>query len=135
MKKLILILILIIAVVLGIVLYNQSKQQNQEEQKKEYVKMNIENYVRASANDYAVDPLGGISNLHITLRNISDYQVDDVTVEVYYYKVNDELYKTEMLQFHNLTPQGSIDLKAPDSDRGVKVRTKITHIRADVLGI
>jgi hypothetical protein len=135
MKRLIIILILIVAVVLGIVLFNQSKHQKEETLKKEYVRMNIENYVRASANDYAQDLLGGISNLNITLRNTSDFLVDDVTVEVYYYKTGNELYKTEVLEFHNLTPQGSISLKAPDSDRGIKVKHKITHMRSDALGI
>lgn len=84
--------------------------------------------VSVKSNDYKIVAFGGIRDLQLTVYNDSKYILDNVTVELQYFKPSMEILKSETLQFRSVSPNGSLTLRVPDTNRGVKVSYKITHI-------
>ncbi|RKS03102.1 DUF4339 domain-containing protein [Flavobacterium sp. 102] len=62
----------------------------------------IEEKVTVSTNQYSYDPLGGISNLDVTVNNTTDYTINEVTVAVDYIKDSGGVYKTEYVTLKNI---------------------------------
>lgn len=98
-------------------------------------KNNIATYVTASRSAYNYNGLGGISNLSITVSNNSEYMMDNVQVVVSYIKANGEIFKNETLDFAYLQPYKTMNIKAPDSNRGTSVQFAITKISSSALGL
>jgi hypothetical protein len=84
--------------------------------------------VSISANDYQKVAFGGIRNLQLTVNNDSKYILDNVTVEVQYLKPSEEPLRTESVNFRSVAPGGTMTVRMPDTNRGIKVLYKITHI-------
>jgi hypothetical protein len=84
--------------------------------------------VSVASNDYKRVALGGIRNLELTVTNRSKYDLDEVAVELQYFKPNDQLLKTEMVHFKSVSSNQSETLRIPDTNRGVKVQFKIVRI-------
>jgi hypothetical protein len=84
--------------------------------------------VSVKSNDYKIVAFGGIRDLQLTVYNDSKYILDNVTVELQYFKPSMEILKSETLQFRSVSPNGSLTLRVPDTNRGVKVSYKITNI-------
>jgi serine/threonine-protein kinase len=85
------------------------------------------------ANDFRVGLFGGIKNVQLTLSNPSEVQFTSVTVRVTYYKDNGGLYKSENVIFRNVGPGSSSVRNAPNSDRGVSIKYKITGYESPAL--
>jgi hypothetical protein len=88
----------------------------------------ITKQVSVKSNDYKIVAFGGIRDLQLTVYNDSKYILDNVTVELQYFKPSMEIVKSETLQFRSVSPNGSLTLRVPDTNRGVKVSYKITNI-------
>jgi P pilus assembly chaperone PapD len=84
--------------------------------------------VSVSSNDYQKVAFGGIRNLQLTVNNDSKYILDNVTVEVQYLKPSEEPLRTESVQFRSVAPGGTMTVRMPDTNRGIKVTYKITNI-------
>ncbi len=84
--------------------------------------------VSVSSNDYQKVAFGGIRNLQLTVSNDSKYVLDNVVVELQYLKPSEQPLKTESIQFRSVAPGGSQTIRVPDTNRGIKVTYKITHI-------
>jgi hypothetical protein len=84
--------------------------------------------VTVSSNEYTKVAFGGIRNLQLTVTNESKYILDNVTVELQYLKPSEEPLKTETVQFRSVSPGGSLTIRVPDTNRGIKVNYRITHI-------
>ncbi|MBN8673633.1 MAG: hypothetical protein J0L56_05840 [Chitinophagales bacterium] len=84
--------------------------------------------VTVSSNDYQKVAFGGIRNLQLTVSNDSKYVLDNVVVELQYLKPSEQPLKTESIQFRSVAPGGTQTIRVPDTNRGIKVTYKITHI-------
>ena len=84
--------------------------------------------VTVTSNDYQKVAFGGIRNLQLTVSNDSKYVLDNVVVELQYLKPSELPLKTESIQFRSVAPGGTQTIRVPDTNRGIKVTYKITHI-------
>jgi len=102
----------------------------EKEESNEEPKVNIASYVNVKSNAYHVVALGGIRNLQLTVWNDSKYILDYVTVEVEYLKANQETFKTESVQFRSVAPNGTVTIRMPDTNRGMKVVYKVVRVES-----
>jgi hypothetical protein len=93
-------------------------------------KSGLESMVSVTSNDYKRVAFGGIRNLELTVTNDSKFILDKVTVELQYLKPSEEPLKTELVQFHSVSPNGAMTMKIRDTNRGIKVLYKIIDIQA-----
>jgi hypothetical protein len=93
-------------------------------------KSGLESMVSVTSNDYKRVAFGGIRNLELTVTNESKFILDKVTVELQYLKPSEEPLKTELIQFHSVSPNGAMTMKIRDTNRGIKVLYKIIDIQA-----
>jgi GYF domain 2 len=69
--------------------------------------------------------LGGASDIQIKMNNPTKLSFKYIKVEVSYVKESGELHKIEEVIFYDVIPYSSQLENAPNSDRGVRLRTKI----------
>jgi hypothetical protein len=104
-----------------------------------YLKKNWSKLIYVEKYDYTFREIGGLWDINIPLVNNSDFDIDLVRVRVDYYLKNyfgnGGIYKSEYLDFKNLKSHQKIILKAPDSDRGTSVKTKIIKINSKNLNL
>ena len=93
-------------------------------------KSGLESLVSVTSNDYKRVAFGGIRNLELTITNDSKFILDKVTVELQYLKPSEEPLKTELVQFHSVSPNGAMTMKIRDTNRGIKVLYRIIDIQA-----
>jgi len=95
---------------------------------KSYALEHIADLVTAKYNgNVAIDVLlGGIKGLTVTVKNESDYLMDQVWVDVQYLKANGDVYKTSTLHFTHLEAGAEKTTDAPDSDRGTEVKVRVS---------
>jgi hypothetical protein len=93
-------------------------------------KNDISNQVFVKGSDYKRGAFGGIRDLQLTVVNNSKYILDNVTVELVYIKANELPLKTDNIQFHSVSPNGSMTIAIPPTSRGVKVNYKIIKIES-----
>ncbi len=84
--------------------------------------------VSVKSNAYKIVAFGGIRDLHITVVNDSKYMLDKVMVELEYLKPTEEPFRMDVIQFKSVSPGGSLTIRMPDTNRGVKVKYKIVQI-------
>jgi hypothetical protein len=98
-------------------------------------RMNWEKFITAVPNDYKQKEIGGIDDLKVIVRNNSPYKIDNLVVKVSYVKANGDNYQTEMMEFDNIDANGSKELFAPKSDRGVKVSCSIMSVKSTAMNL
>jgi hypothetical protein len=91
---------------------------------------NWSDYIKV-ATEYQYNDLGGIYSPKVTLKNDTEYIIDNINIELQYIKDNGEVYKTENLTFSNVQPYSLQTLDAPDSNRGTKLVEQILSIHSD----
>ena len=89
---------------------------------------NLNNLVNVKGGDYKKRVLGGIEGLELTVFNKSSHVLDKVLVEVNYLKPNGDVVKTDTYEVSSVLAKGSKTFSVPPSNRGVKVKYKITNI-------
>ncbi|MBC7424937.1 MAG: DUF4339 domain-containing protein [Bacteroidia bacterium] len=109
------------------------KEIAKEAEKKPY-RENWGKFINASTNDYTHRDMGGIENLKIILKNNTPYLVDKAKVEVSYIKANDDVFQKEIIEFDNIKGNSNKELFAPNSDRGVKIKTKVLMMQSKEMG-
>ena len=96
--------------------------KNSEEHK------SLSSQVTVKSNDYKIVAFGGIRDLQLTVFNESPYALDKVLVELQYLKPTQEPFRMDLITFKSVSPGGSLTIRMPDTNRGVKVRYRITNI-------
>jgi hypothetical protein len=86
--------------------------------------------VSIKTNDYIRGTFGGIRDLKLTVSNNSKYFVDEVKVELQYIKPSQQPLRIDIITFRNLSPNGSVTIKVPDSQRGMRVDYRITRVQS-----
>jgi hypothetical protein len=92
-------------------------------------KSGLESLVSVTSNEYKRVAFGGIRNLELTVTNDSKFILDKVTVELQYLKPSEEPLRTELIQFHSISPNGTMTKKIKDTNRGIKVNYRIVDIQ------
>ena len=107
--------------------------ENKKKEEYEFIEHNgadIKNFVSVRSNNYVLGPLGGFRDLRLTVNNDSRYHLDAVTVELQIIKFNQQPLKTELITFRNVAPNGSLTVKIPDSQRGIRVEFRIKNVES-----
>jgi len=94
---------------------------------------NIRSFVTASVNNYLAGAAEGLSNIELTVNNRTIYTLDKVTIEVRYMLADSSLYKTETVNFQDISPRSSQILNAPKSSKGVRIEYRILSITSKEL--
>ncbi len=111
-------------------IYNQNDKGNTgAPEKKTSVPNDIAGLVTVKSNEYKRVAFGGIRDLQLTVVNDSKFILDNVTVELQYIKPNELPLKTENIQFTSIAPNATSTVRVPDTNRGIKVVFRITHIK------
>jgi hypothetical protein len=92
-------------------------------------KSGLTSLVSVTSNEYKRVAFGGIRNLELTVTNDSKFILDKVTVELQYLKPSEEPLRTELVQFHTISPNGTMTKKIKDTNRGIKVSYRIIDIQ------
>lgn len=90
----------------------------QLELRKRYIRNHFQNFLFTRQNNYHQAGNGGISNLYITLNNVSEFSIDLAEIQVQYIDPDSGVVQSETLFFTNIEPKGQLTLKVPDSSRG-----------------
>jgi hypothetical protein len=110
-------------------------RQPRNEAAVESTRKNIRQLISARNNKYKTGVLGGISDLSITVSNKSDFEIDQVEVEIEYLGPEKKVVKKQMLVFNNVPAGKDVTLDAPKTSRGVSVNYSIKTIQSKSLGI
>jgi hypothetical protein len=84
--------------------------------------------LQLSANEYKVGFLGGVSNLELSVTNLSSQAIRKAEVVVEYLKPNGKVVSTQTVEVPGLQPGTSKKIPVPDNGRGVSVRYKVVNI-------
>ena len=106
------------------------KSRTQNDFQNPAIKEDINKLVFVKSNDYKRGAFGGIRDLQLTVTNDSKYILDTVIVELQYLKPSEQPLKSENIQFRSVSPNGSMTITIPPSNRGIKVAYKITRIKS-----
>jgi hypothetical protein len=94
---------------------------------------NWSKYITHKASDFEVGFFGGISDLKITVTNNTESIVDEVDIKIDYIKESGDLYETKEVAIANIQPGASKTVNAPETSRGIKIKTAISSITAKSL--
>ena len=84
--------------------------------------------VSVKTNNYKIVAFGGIRDLQVTVHNESKYVLDKVLVELQYLKPSLEPFRVDVITFKSVSPNGTLTIRMPDTNRGIKVRYRILNI-------
>lgn len=105
----------------------------QLELRKRYIRNHFQNFLFTRQNNYIQNENEGITNLYITLNNVSEFFIDLVEIEVQYIDPGIGVVQTETLFFTGIESKGQLTLKAPNSERGKIVTHFISRISSQSL--
>lgn len=88
----------------------------------------IKRQISVKASDYEVGISGGISNLKLTLNNMSPHQVDRMVLKLDYLEPNGEIVESKEETINSLKPNSSRVISVPSNKHGVKIRYSISGI-------
>lgn len=86
--------------------------------------------VTVRSNDYKRVAFGGIRDLRLTVTNNSNFELDQVLVELQYIKPSEQPLRTEQIQFSAIAANESSTVRIPDTNRGIKVTYRIIKINS-----
>lgn len=89
---------------------------------------NWSSFIKAVPGRYKTNMFGGIYNLEAIVQNKTDYPLDVVIISISYIKDNGGVYKTKYVPVYNIPSNGKASVRAPDSNRGTKVKFSIIQI-------
>ena len=106
----------------------QQRVAGQFIERRAYYRRNWQQFIAVTAGDYRTGFLGGIKDLDITVRNLTEYPLDNVVVKVEYMRSINDVFKTEQYTSNNVPEKGSRSIKASTSRKGSKVNVKLVSI-------
>ena len=106
----------------------QAQAQVQFVDRREYFRRNWKQYISVNTGDYKTGFLGGIKDLQITVRNQTEYPLDNAVVQVQYLRGNGGVFKTEQYTVHNIPEKGAQSVQASNSRKGTKVNISLVSV-------
>jgi hypothetical protein len=101
--------------------------------RREYFRKNWKQYISLNTGDYKTGFLGGIRNLRITLRNQTEYPLDNAVVMVEYLRGNGDVFKSEPYTIHNIPAKGVQTVQASNSRKGTKVNIRLMSVTSQAM--
>lgn len=95
----------------------------------------IQELVILDQSSYVVGTFGGIKELDITVSNNTEFIMDEVSVEVRYYKKNGKLYKRERISFYHIQAHDAVTKRMPETPRGTHVESNIIKMQSDAINL
>lgn len=86
--------------------------------------------VMLRSNDYKRVAFGGIRDLRLTVTNNSNFELDQVLVELQYLKPSEQPLRTDQIKFGAIAANESSTIRIPDTNRGIKVTYRIIKINS-----
>lgn len=96
--------------------------------RKKYFHQNWKNYIHVSLNDYKTGLLGGVKGIKVIANNDTEFPIDNIVVQVAYYRSNGKVFKTEQITLNDLKAKSSKSVTAPDSRRGMSLKLSLERI-------
>lgn len=90
----------------------------------------VKKQLALKASNYKVGIFGGISGLQLTLYNASEHMIDNAIIEVEYLKRNGDVVQSQNIYFTSIKPGKNQMVSVPSSERGMKIRYRITKLTA-----
>ncbi|MFY0252435.1 hypothetical protein ACDQ55_00625 [Chitinophaga sp. 30R24] len=106
----------------------QQRVAGQFIERRAYYRRNWQQFIAVTASDYHTGLLGGIKDLTITVRNQTEYPLDNVVVKVVYMRNNNEIFKTEQYTINNIPEKDIRSITASNSRKGSKVEIQLLSI-------
>lgn len=97
-------------------------------ERRTYYRRNWKQFISVTTSDYRTGFLGGIKDLHIIVRNQSEYPLDNVVVSVQYMRGNGDVFKTEQYTINDVPAKGTKSVMASSSRKGQKVSLQLLSI-------
>ena len=97
-------------------------------ERRTYYRRNWKQFIAVTTSDYRTGFLGGIKDLHVIVRNQSEYSLDNVVVTVQYMKGNGDVFKTEQYTINDVPAKGTKSVQASSSRKGQKVALQLVSI-------
>lgn len=91
---------------------------------------NILDLASVKSNNYIRGAFGGIRGLELTVYNNSNYLLDEVSVELQIMKPSEQPLRTDIITFRNISANGTVTVKVPDSQRGIGIDYRITNVES-----
>ncbi|ATL45940.1 hypothetical protein COR50_01500 [Chitinophaga caeni] len=98
-----------------------------------YFRKNWDQFITIHHGDYKTGFLGGIKDLKISISNQTEYQLDNVEIEVRYLRSKGDVFKTERYTLKNIREQSTASVKAADSRKGMKVMVRLISITSQAM--
>lgn len=96
--------------------------------RKKYFRQNWKNYIHVTLNDYKTGLLGGVKDIKVIATNDTEFPLDNVVVQVQYFRSNGKLFKTEQITLNNIKAKSTQSTTAPDSRRGMSLKIRLDRI-------
>jgi len=93
-------------------------------------KSSIRDFVSVKTNNYVRGAFGGIRGLELVVYNTSDFLVDEVSIELQIMKPSEQPLRTDIITVKNIASNGAVRIRVPDSQRGIRVDYRITHVES-----
>lgn len=97
-------------------------------ERRTYYRRNWKQFIAVTTSDYRTGFLGGIKDLHVIVRNQSEYSLDNVVVSVQYMRGNGDVFKTEQYTINDVPAKGTKSIQASSSRKGQKVALQLVSI-------
>jgi hypothetical protein len=103
-----------------------------EIEKKRMYRENIKSYVNVQYESKA-KVIAGVKDVFVRVNNNTEYNLEKVIVNVYYYKMNDKLYTVKKIIFDNVPAEGGLTMAGEDTEIGFYIKAQIEKIDAPEL--
>jgi hypothetical protein len=109
----------------------RAKKENSEPAFSEPERKNsIRDFVSVKTNNYVRGAFGGIRGLELMVYNTSDFLVDEVSIELQIMKPSEQPLRTDIITVRNISANRAVRIRVPDSQRGIRVDYRITHVES-----
>lgn len=111
----------------------QQRMQGKFVERRTYYRRNWQQFIAVNTSDYRTGFLGGIKDLQVIVRNQTEYQLDNVVVNVQYLRSNGDVFKSEQYTINNVPPKETRAVDAAGSRKGMKVVLKLVSITSQAM--
>ena len=103
-------------------------EKSSAERKNKLFRNGWRNYISHEASKYKIRGFGGISGLVISVNNKSEKIIDEIIVNVTYFKNDGSVFEVKEITFLNIQPHSQKESKVPNTQRGTKIKTEIGKV-------
>jgi len=129
-------LLVIVLALAGYYLFGRISKESQAtrtEDDKAMIRSHITDYVTVETNTYQYSSLGGIHGLEVTVRNNTNYLIDNAQVRITYIKSNGEVWRNHDVDFQLMQPYSNMTMKIGDTERGTSVKVRVISVKSNDL--